>query len=333
MNQPATNVVNPFGALGPNSQNSALAAADEAKQIAEIQGRMVIAKKFPRDQIRCADRILQACTRKSLAEAALYSYSRGGSDITGPSIRLAETIAQGWENFDFGFREMGRGISGDGVGYSDVEAFAWDMETNTRRSTSFRVRHWRDTKQGGYAIKEERDIYELVANQAQRRVRACILSVIPGDMVEAAQNACEVTLQSHADTSPDAIKKMVDKFAKLGVTKDQIEARIQRRVESIRPAQILDLRKVYNSINDGMSSPADWFGGSGTARRTESEQPLPPMPDEDFAAQLDDLAAVIESGRQDANAVIAMLSTRATLSDEQIAQIRDVEAAAKDANQ
>jgi hypothetical protein len=38
-----------------------------------------------------------------------------------------------------------------------------------------------------------------------------------------------------------------------------LEQRIQRKLESIMPAQIIGLRKIYNSIKDGMSKPADWF--------------------------------------------------------------------------
>lgn len=50
----------------------------------------------------------------------------------------------------------------------------------------FQVRHWRDTKSGGYALKDSRDIYEKVANDGARRLRACILAVIPADVVETA---------------------------------------------------------------------------------------------------------------------------------------------------
>ena len=57
----------------------------------------MIARMNPRDPVKAMDRILNACTRPTLANAATYSYSRGGSDITGPTIRLAEAIAQGWD--------------------------------------------------------------------------------------------------------------------------------------------------------------------------------------------------------------------------------------------
>ncbi len=42
-------------------------------------------------------------------------------------------------------------------------------------------------------------------------------------------------------------------------TKEQIEKRIQRRIDSIQPAQVVALRKVYASLRDGMSSPSEWF--------------------------------------------------------------------------
>lgn len=268
-------VVNPFSAPAPAGAGSgALAASDEARSVAEVQSAMVIAKRFPRSPIECMDRILQACTRNSLAEVALYSYARGGSAITGPSIRLAETLAQCWGNIQFGFRELSRGVDAKGVGYADVEAFAWDLETNTNRRVSFRVRHWRDTKGGGYALKDERDIYELTANMAQRRVRACILGVVPGDVVEASVAQCEATLHAEADTSPDAMQKMLAKFADFGVSKKQIEARIQCRLEAIRPAQVIGLRNVYNSLRDGMSAPGDWFAAPAGAEPGAGAEPV-----------------------------------------------------------
>jgi len=238
---------------------SALADAGIAREAQEVQAMVLIAKRFPRDPVRSMDLILQAASRPTLAESSLYSYTRGGTEITGPSIRLAEAICQGWGNMDVGFKEVARGIGPDKVGYSEVLAFAWDMETNARKSIAFRVRHWRDTKKGGYALTDERDIYELVANQASRRGRNCILSVVPGDVVEAAQRQCEITLSAHADTSPEALKKLVAAFAEFGVSKEQIEQRIQRRIETITPAQIISFKKIYSSLRDSMSSPKDWF--------------------------------------------------------------------------
>jgi hypothetical protein len=248
---------------------NATAQTDASRAIAEVQAALVVARANPRDERRAMDRILNACQRPGLAENAVYSYSRGGSDISGPSIRLAEAVAQHWGNLQFGIREIDqRG------GVSTVQAFAWDVETNTRREVTFQVKHERHTRSGSTRLTDPRDIYETVANQGARRVRACILAVIPGDVVDAAVKQCDETLRSKADTSPQAIAKLVEVFAALGVTKQQIEARVQRRLDAIQPAQVVALRKVYASLRDGMSSPEDWFNdGQATASTAQGGAP------------------------------------------------------------
>ena len=243
---------------------AAMVAVEQERALAEVQGAIVLAKRFPRNQIEALDKITVACQRPGLAEQALYSYSRGGTEITGPSIRLAEAIAQNWQNLQFGIRELEQRN-----GESTVEAFAWDVENNTRHVKTFQVKHERHTKKGNYRLEDPRDIYELTANQGARRLRAAILAIIPGDVIEAAVTQCEQTLKAKADTSPEALKKLVEAFEKFAITKDQIEKRIQRRLDTITPAQLVNLRKIYNSLKDGMSAPADWFEVDEKADQTK----------------------------------------------------------------
>ena len=241
-------------ALAPSH---AMAEVESHRAIQEVQAAMVIAKKFPRDQRQALDRILQACTRPTLAEQALYSYNRGGSDVTGPSIRLAETIAQQWGNIQFGIRELEQRN-----GESTVEAFAWDVETNTRQVKVFQVphvRYRRPEKGGSVKLEDPRDVYEMVANQGARRLRACILGVIPGDVIEAAVTQSELTMKTKVEVTPELIQRMLETFGGFGVDKAMIEKYIQRSVESITPALVVRLKKISNSMRDGMSSAADWF--------------------------------------------------------------------------
>lgn len=272
-------------ATRPN-QNQAMVEVEQQRAISEVQGAIILAKKFPRNQIECLDRITTACQRPTLAEQALYSYSRGGTEITGPSIRLAEAIAQNWSNLQFGIKELEQRN-----GESTVEAFAWDVETNVKQVKTFQVKHERYTKKGRYALEDPRDIYETVANQGARRLRACILGIVPGDVIDAAVGQCEQTLKAKADTSQEALKKLVEAFANYKVTKEQIEKRIQRRLDTITPAQLVNLRKIYNSLKDGMSVPADWFEASGPVegagddlksklkgKRQAGADPTPPTP-------------------------------------------------------
>jgi hypothetical protein len=261
----APRTVNPFAEAqaGADTQARDLIAVEQQRAIAEVQARMIIARANPRDPRRTTDKILNDCTRVTLADHAIYQYARGGTDIRGPTIRLAEAIAQRWGNIASGIKEIARRD-----GYSECVAYAWDLETGYYDERQFQVRHWRDRKQGGgYQLTDERDIYELIANFGQRRKRAVLLTVIPGDVVEAALEQCEKTMQAGADVTPEGIKKLAEAFAEFGVIQTQIETRIQRRLDAIRPAQVVMLRKIYNSLRDGISTAADWFDEPEAARR------------------------------------------------------------------
>jgi hypothetical protein len=308
----------------------------QQRENTQILAMATMAKRFPRDVIAATDKILNAFTRPTLAERASYQYSKGGTDVNGPSIRAAEAMAQMWGNLSFGFREVSRGIGHDGVPYSEVEAFCWDMETTTYQPLQFFVRHWRDTKSGGYKIKDERDIYELCANQAQRRKRACILAVIPGDVIEAAMKQADVTLRTKADTSPEAMAKMVEAFEPFGVTKEQIEKRIQRRLDSITPAQVVTLKRIYASLRDEMSTAADWFEfDESTTAKTPAPPPPPALPtlaDDAFAKKLATWRKPVDAGTQTPADVMAFATSKFTLSDEQRAEIEKLREPAGDAS-
>lgn len=275
---------NPFAVTAPQTHSMATVQADNQRAIAEVQASLVIAKQFPRDMNQAWDRIMNACQRPSLAQSAVYSYGRGGSSITGPSIRLAEALAQNWGNIQYGIREL----SAEN-GESTVEAFAWDVETNTRQTKVFQVKHWRHTKNGGYKLTDPRDIYELVANNGARRLRACILGVIPGDVIDAAVDQCDQTIRASADTSPEGVKKLLKSFEKHGVTKEAVEKRIQCRIEAISPAQVVSLIKIGTSIKDGMSIAKDWFDIQ--PEKSEIEAPKVKVTDDEFDSLLDQLNA------------------------------------------
>lgn len=234
--------------------SSGASGTEQARAIAETQAAMVVARMNPRDERIAMDRVLNACARVSLAERAVYSYPRGGQEVTGPSIRLAEAIAQNWGNLQWGLRELSRDRE-----QSTVQAFAWDLETNTKREITFTVALKRDTKRGSYALTDSRDIYELVANQGARRMRACLLSLIPGDVIDSAIRQCQITLECEINKTPDVLKRTLDAFAQFGVTKAMIEKRFGRHFESLGAGQIVLLRNIYASLRDGFGAVADYF--------------------------------------------------------------------------
>ena len=256
--------VNIYENSGTVAQKSVTTDMMSTRQMQEVQGQIVMAKKFPRNEVESYNRIMRACQRRSLAEKAEYEYPRGGQKVTGPSIRLAEVAAQNWGNIDFGIVELEQR-----AGESQVMAYAWDLETNTRQTKIFSVPHIRSTKKGNIPLKDPRDIYEMVANQGARRMRACILGVIPGDVIESAIEQCHKTLEG-AEQKPliDVIKEVCLYFQKdFNVPVEALEKYIGCKSETFSMNDCLRLRKVYVSLKDGMAKREEVFELPGVEKK------------------------------------------------------------------
>jgi hypothetical protein len=251
-----------------NDDNS-LMQVSEARAIAEVQAQYVIAKKFPRNNHAAFMEIIESCKRPLLAEQAFYAYPRGATLVTGPSIRLAEVLARAWGNLDCGIREISQSN-----GVSVAEAYAIDLQTNTRVTKIFHVPHIRDTKKGRTKLTDARDIYELVANQGSRRLRACILGIMPGDVVEAAVTQCKKTLETGEVSLADRIRAMITKFDALGVKVEHLEKRLGHNLDATIPQEIVTLQGIYKAIKDGFSSREDFFDISNTQKNGDAENEL-----------------------------------------------------------
>lgn len=265
------NLPNPLQGSNDQLQPAATGnlSTEGIRAIEEVRAAMVIAKQFPRDEMAAADRILQSCQRSTLAESAVYVYPKGGAQVTGPSIRLAEAMARHWGNLQWGIRELSQSN-----GESIMEAFCWDVENNSKQVKQFTVPHIRHTRNGQVKLRDPREIYELTANHGARRLRACILAIIPADVTEAAVKQCEMTQQNAAHVDADSLKAMVNAFAEIGVTKQQLEARVGHRltVEATISAELLALRRIWRSIKDGMGTTADYFKPTEASKEDELMQ-------------------------------------------------------------
>lgn len=253
-------MVNPYAVQAggnrlPDGVNAGTVTIEVQRAIAEVQAKLMIAKSMPRDPVAAWEKVMKACSLPGMAEAAFYSYKRGGQEVTGPSIRLAEALASAWGNIDYGMRELS---NKDGV--TELEAYAWDLETNTLTTQRFTVHHKRDTKAGGYALTDQRDIYELGANMGARRMRARILAVLPADIVKAAEEKCRQTLSGGSGVPiSERVKGMLTKFAPFGVAQKHIETRLGKKMVDIMPDDIVLLIGIYNSIKDGNISASEAF--------------------------------------------------------------------------
>lgn len=253
--------MNEFGMVESKSVTAEMVTS---RQTQEVQGQIIMAKKFPRDYVASCNRIMQACQRKGLAEKAMYEYPRGGQKVVGASIRLAEALVQNWGNMSFGIVELEQK-----PGESQVMAYAWDLETNTRQEKIFSVPHIRSTKKGNVPLTDPRDIYEMVANQGARRLRACILGIIPGDVVEDAMEQCDQTLiDGEKKPLSDVVKEVCLYFKRdYNVPVESLEKYIGCKADSFSMNDCVKLRKVYNSIKDGMVKREEIFELPGVEKK------------------------------------------------------------------
>lgn len=234
----------------------AASRSNSNREMAEVQSQIFLAKQFPRNEVQAEMKIMDACKRLSLAETAIYQYPRGGQKVIGPSIRLAETVARYWGNINFGIKELEQND-----GESTMLAYAWDMETNTRQEKLFQVKHQRYAHGKMNDITDPRDIYELTANYGSRRLRACILGVIPGDVIEKAVEVCQHTLQTgYQEPLKDRlIKGLAYLKDNYGITQEMVEESFGYSLESFTEQDFLKLRSINQSLKDGMAAREDFF--------------------------------------------------------------------------
>jgi hypothetical protein len=273
MERKAVEVIKPgnsFAALAEEkSKQTANVAIETSRAIREVEAALIVARGRPRDETEAWKNIMRSCQRTSFAERAIYRYSRGKEKVEGPSIRLLEACARAYGNINYGWREIERNAH-----KSTIEAYCWDLESNTRKSMHFEVNHYRDTKEHGRKLLEtERDIYELVANFAARRVRACIEACIPADIIEDAKNEVKrVLLEGASGTDRlEQAKQIVLKFEEIGVTHDQLKRYLGvEKVVGATPPQVVELRQIYTAIRDGQATVREFFGDKSVVDQQNS---------------------------------------------------------------
>lgn len=243
------------------STSVGLMAAEETSEIASIQAKMILARSLPRDPQQSMSRILDECRSKDLAEKAIYEFPRGDSVVRGASIRLVECVARHWGNVAYGIKELASDSK-----KATVKVYCWDLETNVSDEKIFDVEYVRTTKKGTYPLTDERDKYEMLANKAARRKRACMQSIIPQYVIDEAMAECQRTLEANTakDGDIDTVKaKMLHSFQQLPgaewVTEDDVAQAVGKPYDNITARDIAKLRNLYNAIKDGYVKPAVAF--------------------------------------------------------------------------
>lgn len=255
-------------------------SVEQARAVAEVEAQVIVAQRRPRDVERAVADTQRSCGQMSLAEKAFFRFSRGEGQVSGPSVQLAREIARCWGNFQSGLVELRRD---DVARQSEMMAWAWDVETNYRTSTTFIVPHIRDTKRGPVDLTDMRDIYENNANMGARRLREMIFDALPGWYTEDAVQACMRTLGGDGQVDPERVAKCIAGFAALGVTAPQLVRKLGCPQDKWTAYDLATLTVIYRSLQRNEISKEDEFGAPGLTAATVMSEAGPPPASEPAA--------------------------------------------------
>mgnify|MGYP001071805092 CR=1 FL=1 len=247
------------------------ATASAAMAKAEIESAYVMAMKRPRNWMNVRAQILAACERPVFAEKAEYQKPMGGSKISGPSIRFAETVIQAAGNI-----KTSATVIYDDENIRKVHVQVIDLENNIsygKEITLAKTVERKQLKQGQEPLATRLNSYgqmvyivpatedELLVKQAAQEskiIRTCGLRMIPQDIVEEAMDVARATRKKNIDPKAET-NKILDAFAKMGVKPSDIASYLKKPVEQIVAPDIDDLRQIYTAIKDGDARWADFL--------------------------------------------------------------------------
>lgn len=267
------------GSLARAAETASSASAAMAR--AHVEARFVMARANPRDIDETRVRILKECRRPGFAEVARYSIPRGGKKIEGPSIRLAEVCA----------RYLGNLEVASPVVYEDddkrlVRCSVTDLESNATYSADLAIsktveRRNADKLDPSQILGTRRNsfgdvVYIVRASDDEllqkhnalvsKTIRTLIFRIVPGDIVDEAEDVAIQTLRSRDTADPDgARKKLVDAFAAMNVMPNMLKELIGHDVGTCAPAEIQELRQVYVALKEGHATWTEIMTGKKKA--------------------------------------------------------------------
>lgn len=224
-------------------------AIEQSRAVAEVYAAVMVARQAPRNVQAAVREMREVCAMPSLAEVAFFEFSRGGGPVHGTTVYLARELGRIWGNLQFGHAELRRD---DEHGQSEMLAYAWDVQANSRASLIFIVPHKRDKKGGPVKLVDMRDIYENNSNAGARRLRECINTMLPKWFRDEAETLCRKTLvDGGGKPLAQRVADALSRFADLDVLEADLVRRVGRPTEEWTAATVGDLVTTYQSLKRG----------------------------------------------------------------------------------
>jgi len=220
----------------------------------EIDIQVATAHRWPRIVSAVREEAkMMATLDEDTAASCFYALPRGGKNIEGPSIRLAEIFASCWGNLRAGARILSEN---DGNGFCVAQGFAHDLEKNVAITMESRRKV---TGKDGKLFNA--DMMNVTANAAASiALRNALFRVIPRAYVDQVCAAAKKVAVGDATTLSARREKCIAFFAKVGVSKERVFEKIGRAgVEDITLKDLELLIGISTAIKEGSAKIDDVF--------------------------------------------------------------------------
>ncbi len=277
-----------FGAVTETMAGETASGAVAAQAAAQVQARYVMAVRNPRDLDAVRQDLLKDCARPGFAATAEYAKPIGQGKVVGPSIRFVENALRRFRNV-----LIETPVIFDSPKTRIVRVRVTDLESNLTQEKDVAVEKTverskprptpelplgfissRENTSGGrtYLVLATDD--EILGKEnalISKSMRNAGLRILPGDLVEDAIAACRTTRQKADKADPDAARKqLIDAFAKLHVTVSDLKAYAGDDLAKLSPAQLDDLRSIWNAIKEGEVTWKSVMDAKGARDEAES---------------------------------------------------------------
>ncbi len=238
----------------------AVVAVEQARAVAQVAAQVQVAQRFPRDLDRVRIELHEACQSYELAKVAFWALPNRGQGL---SVHLARELAVLWGNVDYGVHELRRD---DDAHMSEIQAFCWDMQRNSKNTRTFQVPHAitiTDKKtrvQSRQPIVDLQDVYRNNQNAGARAMRECVFATMPRWLVDTADRLCRDTL-SRGPGIPleERVATMIDGARRFRISRAQLERRVGKPSGAWTHEDVSGLEVIAASIARGETTPAEQF--------------------------------------------------------------------------
>ena len=230
--------------------------AIESMSRAEIDVQIATAKKYPRSLSKVKnDMLAMATLDEETAASCFYNLPRGGKNIIGPSVRLAEIAFACFGNVSSVTRVI-ETVTDGAAPYVAVQSICKDLEKNNTVGMEKRRRITSKKNRDGSRRPIDEDDIGLAANAgAAIAFRDAIFKVIPGILLKPVFEAAKKVAIGDASTLSDRRLKAIDAFKKMGVSEGRVLASIHHaKVEEISLEDLEALIGTFTAIKEGSLS-------------------------------------------------------------------------------